>query len=198
MVHITRLRVSVADNRQLPRASLALKVQDMFNTTWHFDPDEWAESDSWHGEVEVGRVYGRVFPIAIRLYGILTLPASALIAWATSSAEIKLAHATLTGHSIVESLRIQHREELLALLRKNWGAVKYKPALVWPLLVAGVAVVDGAAEDRQFVEDCLDTILAMPITACSFITVVDKLRAFWRSGNTEWEDCWDEPTVGSA
>ncbi|OAA81060.1 DUF300 domain protein [Akanthomyces lecanii RCEF 1005] len=198
MVHITRLRVSVADNRQLPRASLALKVQDMFNTTWHFDPDEWAESDSWHGEVEVGRVYGRVFPIAIRLYGILTLPASALIAWATSSAEIKLAHATLTGHNIVESLRIQHREELLALLRKNWGAVKYKPALVWPLLVAGVAVVDGAAEDRQFVEDCLDTILAMPITACSFITVVDKLRAFWRSGNTEWEDCWDEPTVGSA
>lgn len=188
----------VADGRQPPRASLALKVQDMFDTTWRFSADEWAGSESWRGEVEVGRVYGRVFPIAIRLYGIQTLPASALAAWAASSPEIETAYATLAGSSIADSLRVQHREELLALLRKNWAAVKYKPALVWPLLVAGVAAVDGEAEDRQFVEDCLETVLAMPITACSFITVVDKLRAFWRSGKTEWEDCWDEPTVGSA
>ncbi len=170
----------------------------MFNATWRFSPDEWAESEAWHGEVEAGRLYGQLFPVAIRLYGILTLPQSAIVAWAASLADIKTAYATLPGRSVYESLRTQHRGEILALMRKHWDTLKYKPALVWPLLVAGVAAVDGAPEDRMFIEDCLETILAMPITACSFITVIDKLRAFWRSGRLEWEDCWDEPTVGSA
>ncbi|KAM3485205.1 hypothetical protein MY8738_001453 [Beauveria namnaoensis] len=198
LVHITRLRVSVVNNRPPRKANLALAVQDIFNTTWRFDADAWAESKSWQGEVDIGRVMGRVFPLAIRLYGILTLPEASLVAWAASSADIATAYARLPGRSVLDSLRIQHREELLSLMRSSWYLLKYKTSLVWPLLVAGVAAADSTAKDREFIEGCLEAILAMPITACSFITVVDKLRAFWASGKTEWEDCWDEPIVGSA
>ncbi|TQV96049.1 DUF300 domain-containing protein [Cordyceps javanica] len=197
-VHITRLRVAVAYNRQPPRNSLALQVQDIFNATWHFDPDEWAESDSWKGELEVGCVMGRVFPVAIRLYGILTLPRFAIVAWAVSSADKRVAYMALPGESIFDSLRVRHKREILALIRRHWDILQYKTSLVWPLLVAGVAAVDGPAEDRKYIEECLQAIVSMPITACSFITVIDKLRAFWASGKSEWEDCWDEPTVGSA
>ncbi|KAM3449040.1 hypothetical protein MY3296_007238 [Beauveria thailandica] len=198
LVHITRLRVSVANNRPPRKANLALAVQDIFDTTWRFDADAWAESKSWQGEADIGRVMGRIFPVAIRLYGILTLPEAPLVVWAASSADIATAYARLPGRSVLDSLRIRHREELLLLMRRIWDMVKYKTSLVWPLLVAGVASADGTAKDREFVEGCLEAILAMPITACSFITVMEKLRVFWASGKTEWEDCWDEPIVGSA
>ncbi|OAA62346.1 DUF300 domain protein [Cordyceps fumosorosea ARSEF 2679] len=199
LVHITRLRVAVAHRQQPPGgARLARKVQGIFDATWRFDPGAWAESDAWRGEVDTGRLMGRLFPVAVRLYGIQTLPRSAVVAWADSAADVRAAYEPLPGRNALDSLRIRHRGEILALIRKHWDTLQYKTSLVWPLLVAGVAAADGAPEDREYIEDCLEAILAMPITACSFITVIDKLRAFWRSGKTEWEECWDEPVVGSA
>lgn len=87
-----------------------------------------------------------------------------------------------------------HREELLALLRQTWDSLRYHGGLAWPLIVAGVAASDGSAQDRDYIDRRLCYIWQRPLTAATFLLAVEKLRAFWRSGKTGWEDCFDEPT----
>ena len=93
---------------------------------------------------------------------------------------------------IYESLRVHHREELLRMLRRQWDRDELKYWLAWPFLVVGVAVADDT-ETQRFVDGSLLEIGKIPSVTSSFISVLYKLRVFWASGSTEWDDCFDEP-----
>lgn len=194
IVHVTRLRVAVATKQPLSEISLELKVQAIFNATWRFDFKTCAAKPS-RLSTEIRQSIGEIFVVTIRLYGILTLPPSATAAWAVSSTQIRAAYPPLPGRSMADTLRIQHRDEILTKIKQIWGELQYKTAIALPLAVVGVAAAGDALEDQRFIEQCLEDILALPNTTCPFLITIDKLRQFWRSGKTGWEDCWDEPVV---
>lgn len=154
---------------------------------------------AWAGKIECGSntrstALAKTWAVAVRLYGILALPQSAITSWWDKSTEAPIAYPRLPGLSVYESLRVGHREKLVRLLRETWGPVQEKSCLCWPLIVAGVAVAGGTKEDRYFVMDCLLELWSVPSTVSSFIHTIEKIRLFWSLGKTGWDDCFYEPT----
>lgn len=196
-VRITRLRVALVCTKLSPEhASVAAQVQETFDTLFLFDLGKWVEQRYGDKGDEVrrqARIMGRIYAVAIRLYGILTLPPSATAAWAASSSPIESSYPASPGCSVYESLCRQHRDELLGLLRKWSGKGRLKVWLAWPLIVAGVAVADDAVENQLYIDASLLAIWRVPDVSNSSITALEKLRVFWLSGKTGWEDCFDEP-----
>lgn len=196
-VRITRLRVALSCTKLSPEhASVAAQVQETFDTLLLFDMGEWVEERYGDKGDEVrrqARIMGRIYAVAIRLYGILTLPPSATAAWAASSSLIESSYPASPGCSVYENLRRQHRDELLGLLRKWSGKGRLKVWLAWPLIVAGVAVADDAVENQLYIDASLLAIWRVPDVSNSSITALEKLRVFWLAGKTGWEDCFDEP-----
>ncbi|OAA37971.1 C6 finger domain protein [Beauveria brongniartii RCEF 3172] len=165
-------------------SELRQRMQHLFRQINDFDPHAWAdELDFYSGAVTPA--IGRLFQLATRLYGLLSLPAS------MAAPPPPLLAATSPD---VASLRISQRTELLACLRDTWPALPATTNMSWPLLVAGVAAADGLAEDREFVARCLDETWRSPLGDVAPLLVLEKLRAFWKSGKRGWEDCFDEPT----
>lgn len=196
-VRLTRLRVSLTDrNFHQDYGNVTSNVQVIFDTIWLFDLDRFIEQQFGTEDLEVqaeARIMGRVYAVAIRLYGILTLPRPSVAAWAVSSPDVRRSFPLIPGCSLYESLRRQHRDELLGTMREHWGSVRLHKWFAWPLIVAGVAVVDDAVEHREFVDKSLFSIWRITEIHTSFIAVLEKLRIFWSSGRIGWEDCFDEP-----
>ncbi|KAJ3473576.1 hypothetical protein NLG97_g10236 [Lecanicillium saksenae] len=212
IVYVTRLRGAIAraengsaidQDLTLSIDSIPIKVKEIFDNTQQFDVSKWAEDllannqDYWSPEHSPGSadallpMIGEIFCVAVRLYGILALPEWAVESWASSASDMRAQTSRLTS---CESAGALHRQALLVLLRKVCGQITHDEGLAWPLVVAGVAVADGSADERAFVERCLWNVWRLPNTVASFALVIDKLGAFWRSGKTRWEDCFDEPT----
>lgn len=199
-VRITRLRVLLARGKAAPaHASVAVKMQAIFDTLLLFDLEAWVADrfgDKSDEARQQARIMGPIYAVAIRLYGILALPASAVAAWAMLPPQATSAYPAVVGCSTHESLRRRHRDELLRLLRGSWAHVQLKMWLTWPLAVVGVAVADGddaAAANQDFVDASLLAIWRLPDVSSSSITALEKLRVFWGSGKTGWEECFDEP-----
>lgn len=128
----------------------------------------------------------RIYKTAVLLYGVLTLPPAASHPWAVTQPRVP-------GLGALDSIRVSKRDELNKLLRQSWGKAPYQTALCWPLVVAGVALVDGDPLDQTFVSECLFDIWMNPNTFASPLECRRKLLEFWRSGKTRWEDCFNEP-----
>lgn len=161
-VRLTRLRVSLAD-RNFPQDydNVTSNVQVIFDRIWLFDLDRYIEQQFGKKDLEVqaqARIMGRVYAVATRLYGILTLPRSSTAAWAVSSPEVRSSFPLIPGYILHESLGRQHRDELLGTMREHWGSVRLHKWLAWPLIVAGVVVVDGAVDHKEFVDKSLFSI----------------------------------------
>lgn len=198
-VRITRLRVALARSKLSPEhASVAAQVQEIFDTLLLFDSSKWVKERSGDQSDEAqhqARIMAHIYAVAIRLYGILTLPPSVTAVWAASSSRIESSYpaAPGCGRRPYESLRRRHRDELLDLLRAWSGTGRLKVWLAWPLMVAGVAVADDAVENQMYIDASLLAIWRVPDVSNSSITALEKLRVFWLSGKTGWEDCFDEP-----
>lgn len=195
-VHITRLRVAVAHNTITDPSTIILRVLDAFNSIWEFDLERWIEEefadkndDAKHQVWILALIHG----LAIRLYGILTLPRWAVAAWGISSPKIKSAYPAVPGCGTYESLRRRHRDALLKMLLEQWSRVESRRRLAWPFAVVGVAVANTDVATQRYVERCLFTIWKDPEVTTSSISALEKLRVFWLSGKTEWEDCYNEP-----
>ncbi|KGQ05283.1 hypothetical protein BBAD15_g9442 [Beauveria bassiana D1-5] len=181
--HITQVRVHAA-SRTRRISELRQRMQHLFQQINAFDPHAWAdELEFYRGAVTPA--IGRLFQLATRLYGLLSLPAS------IAAPQPSLLAVTSPD---IASLRVSQRTELLACLRDTWPALPDTTNMSWPLLVAGVAAADGPAEDREFVARCLDRTWRNPLGDVAPLLVLEKLRAFWKSGKRGWEDCFDEPT----
>ncbi|KAK8142626.1 hypothetical protein G3M48_008503 [Beauveria asiatica] len=180
--HITQVRVHAASRTRT--SELRQRMQHVFRQINAFDPRAWADELEFYSGA-VTPAIGRLFQLATCLYGLLSLPAS------IAAPPPPLLATTSPG---VASLRVSQRTELLACLRDTWPALPATTNMSWPLLVAGVAAVDGPVEDREFVARCLDKTWRSPLGNVAPLLVLEKLRAFWKSGKRGWEDCFDEPT----
>ncbi|KAM3441442.1 hypothetical protein MY4824_001566 [Beauveria thailandica] len=180
--HITQVRVHAASRTRT--SELRQRMQHVFRQINAFDPRAWADELEFYSGA-VTPAIGRLFQLATCLYGLLSLPAS------IAAPPPPLLATTSPG---VASLRVSQRTELLACLRDTWPALPATTNMSWPLLVAGVAAADGPVEDREFVARCLDKTWRSPLGNVAPLLVLEKLRAFWKSGKRGWEDCFDEPT----
>ena len=187
--HITEVRVQATSHTR-KRAALQHRMQQLFQEINIFDPDAWAEEvEFFRGDITPA--IGKIFQMATRLHGIVALPVS-IIAPPLVAMYPGMASASGLG-SVCDSVRISQRTKLLERLRDTWPSLNDISNMSWPLLVAGVALADGPAEDQEFVARCLDEAWRGPLNDITSLLGLEKMRRFWRSGNRGWEDCFGEP-----
>ncbi|KAJ3493702.1 hypothetical protein NLG97_g4564 [Lecanicillium saksenae] len=184
VVRITRLRHQVATGT-ISTLAVPHAIKKVFKKLSGVDIDSWVRKDN-PLESDIAYEMGRIFCSAVWVYGLLTLPRSALSAWATTQPGIG-------SNASFESLLSFYTSQLLEQLRELFPLVAYKPSFKWALAVAGVATATRAPADRSFVDDCLLSIWLHPQSSGAVLICLEKLRAFWSSGKTGWEDCFDEP-----
>ncbi|KAJ2956182.1 hypothetical protein NQ176_g11339 [Zarea fungicola] len=104
------------------------------------------------------------------------------------------------------------RRDLLDTITQVLPLVEKRPSgLTWPLAVLGVSLTsasdgddtgmdvdmdmeaDTNSADREFVAKTLYDISLHRDAYYGPVLCRSKLRAFWASGKTGWEDCYDEP-----
>lgn len=186
--NLTQLRNQVAEGT-CRKLALDKAVQDQFDNASAFDADGWAKEIEFEVET-VAFSFAQIFQVAVQLYGILSLPPRPIAAWAEASS-----YPRLPGMSTYDSVCVSHRRKLLELLYPYRGRFRSVLALSWPLVVAGASLAgDGSVEDRNFIEESLLRIWQNPVSKCGPILCLEKLRIFWESGKTAWDDCFDEPT----
>lgn len=179
IIRITRLRRRLAEGFSFS-AVIAPQLAEIMERLDAFVPETWEEPYGVPEQPEF-LLMARVFKAAVTLYAVLTLPPpehrstpGAVEAW--------------------DQRRVALRDELLELMRESCMMLRSKAALSWPLAVAGVAVVDSKPEDQEFVASVFTS--EDGGRGGSFYSptyFVGKLRTFWESGTTRWEDCYSEP-----
>ncbi|KAJ3494893.1 hypothetical protein NLG97_g3777 [Lecanicillium saksenae] len=188
IVHVTRLRDhAFAYKGHVSVKKQASKTQELLSKINGFDISSWVQENSVFG-VELTLQVERIFQLAVQLYGILTLPRPAVIAWARS-----MAYPKLPEHNTYDSVRMTQGTELVVLLRQAFPLLDFKPGIRWPIVVAGVAVAGGSFDDQKFVDQSLFEIWKHPLSEHGPLICLQKLRRLWSSGKTGWEDCFDEP-----
>ncbi|KAM3566620.1 hypothetical protein ARSEF4850_000373 [Beauveria asiatica] len=199
MVHISRLRAALAlAQREKEKGKLdktfvvEQQVRCIFASIARFDADDWAAGPEFVDKRDTVAKVGRIYAIAVRLYGIMTLPPSAFASCVGPASGPGGEEQTATHGALI---RARQRDELLALTRRSWDQLRHTTSLCWPLIVAGVALADGSPQDQDFIEKSLLSIWGLPNTSACFITAIRKLRPFWDSGKTGWEDCFDTPLM---
>ncbi|KAJ3493241.1 hypothetical protein NLG97_g4854 [Lecanicillium saksenae] len=188
IIHVTRLRHKIA-TADAPIPNLTETTHGLFHNLAKFDLQLWAKGDNPLGE-EAAKDMGQLYHLAAWQYAILTLPQSATRSWAQKY-ELPVAETSEIDPYLV--FRYSKRSMLVEKLRKIFPTLLYPVALKWPLLVAGVAIVDNATEDRDFIEQSLETLLSHPLSDGGVFLCLQRMRAFWDSGKTAWEDCFHEP-----
>lgn len=185
IVRISRLRFQFATNSSIDAVSL-LQARKLFSEIDGCDLDYWATKDAKGNEEMVHMTY-QIFQIAVRLFGILTLPRLAVAA-AYSGAS------SLAGYN---ALCISQQHQLVKLLRQAFYKVQFFPALKWPLVVAGVgsAMSNESRQEQEFIGQCIFKIWQHPLTNDWSLDSLQKLQAFWISGETEWDVCFDQVTM---
>ncbi|KAM3511840.1 hypothetical protein MY11210_004531 [Beauveria gryllotalpidicola] len=185
--NLTQLRGRIADGR-CTKLSLDTELRDLFDKVGAFDYDAWAKKVNSKPEAVISTL-SHIFQVSVRLFGVLSLPHSATVSWAVAAG-----YQRLPGMSMYDSVRIAHRCELLDMLYLFRARFRTALALAWPVTVAGVSLGgDGSAEDRTFIAESLLDMWMSRLSRCGPILCLQKLRAFWDSGKTEWDDCFDEP-----
>ncbi|TQW08647.1 C6 finger domain protein [Cordyceps javanica] len=188
IVQINRLRFQVA-TKATAKEDFNTGVLEVFDTIKSFDLHSWAKGRSFANEA-ITLSLGHVFLAAVRLYGILTLLQPKAISGFHVASYPSISTA---GAHTPEELRVREAQELVKLLRQLWPAMKYIPALQWPLIVVGVGVAGGLTADQKFIDHCLYSIWHYPLNDSNIFRCLEKLRVIWGSGMTGWEDCFDEP-----
>ncbi|OAA63096.1 Zn(2)-C6 fungal-type DNA-binding domain protein [Cordyceps fumosorosea ARSEF 2679] len=86
------------------------------------------------------------------------------------------------------------RHDILALMREILPLIPQRPtSLAWPLAVVGVTLSgEGDAPEREFVAQTLHRISTHRDAYYGPTLCLSKLRRFWASRKTGWEDCYDE------
>ncbi|KAJ3491023.1 hypothetical protein NLG97_g5669 [Lecanicillium saksenae] len=182
--HINRLRVNVATTTPTNTDAVA---RDLFDTLERVDTDSWIREKKWEKRPEV-RCLAQIFQVAAGLYGIVALPQAAVASWAVSAG-----HGDGTRLSAYNDVRTLYRLKLIKLLRKICLTLKELRQINWPLVVAGVATTADDAGDRDWIAQRLYDTWQQECTQFPSIICRNKLRDFWKSGKSAWDDCFDEP-----
>ncbi|KAJ3475606.1 hypothetical protein NLG97_g9398 [Lecanicillium saksenae] len=192
-VHITRLRRRVATTTTITQDELVPIILSLFERLTSVDLTKWMQ-DIAAFDAATNRPLAEMHRDAIWLYAILALPRAAMLKWAL--AQPQAPHRETDGDPYDYFLQL-YTSRILEAMRALYPTIPYAPALSVALTVVGVALAStGATEDREFVDRCLHDIWMMPVGSDSTYLRQRKLREFWVSGKTGWEECFYEPTPG--
>lgn len=219
LIRINRLRALVAAGASV-RGFIRPAARQIYHHIADFSVTDWEEPYGVPDKPEA-RLLCRLFQQAVLLYGLLTLPplgpadeSSNLPSPEASDGDEggcrddandedgdgdidfdeqqqqQLVHAAMTPPPSIESLRA----EILALVREILPLIPKRPtSLAWPLAVVGVTLTgDDDAAAREFVTQTLRQISTHRDAYYGPTLALNKLRKFWASGKTDWEDCYDE------
>lgn len=138
-----------------------------------FSPEEWTETRG-SSYREEWKVISHVYQSAIVLYCILSLQSLSILARTPE----------------LDATETSHGDRLFALIPKALSSIYTKKYMMWPLAVAGMAagrrsvIVQGNVEHQlEIISHELGT--ATPLHARS------RFKAFWASGMSGWDDCFD-------
>lgn len=187
---INQLRVQAA-GRASYRDVIWPTAREVFADIERFDPENWTEPYTVPKKPGMD-IVARIFKTAVALYGMLVIPPPASTDAPSRDGGLS-PQCEKTTPASYEKLKMSFRMRLLRLVCTAMETRPVKLYLAWPLAVLGVALADGQATEREMVEDYLQKISRAPQTYCGPTTSLVKLRAFWASGKTQWEQCFDEP-----
>lgn len=188
MLQISRLRFRVA-TKATTKAAFVAEARDIFESIENFDTYAWSSQRTLANE-SITFSLGQVFKMAIRLYAILNLAQSEFTARLVTAPHTSISGLNPYRYHALHELATR---ELVQLLRQLWPSMSYKPALMWPLLVAGAGLAGGAVQDQEFVERSIYSIWKSPLIDCNIYLGLEKLKTFWASGKTSWDECFYEP-----
>ena len=172
---LTHLRLQ-ADRGASISAVIRPITRNVFANIARFDPSVWTEFYFLPDKPEVATL-AKLFQISVALYGLFTLP--------TSNVPLPCGCRSQT----------ELRNKLFELIKQLWDAPGCRYTLNWPIAILGFSLKeDGSQADKDLVLAWL-TCLASDLTVTQPSTIAAKLRTFWASGLSQWEDCWQEPFV---
>lgn len=220
LIRINRLRALVAGGA--PVQSFVLPAaRQVYKHIAEFSVTDWEEPYGVPDKPEA-RLLCRIFQKAVLLYGLLTLPPLSLALTTTTATTTTTTPAdddeessnlpspevsgSEAGIDDREALRDGDADsaptpsthtlhvEILALIREVLPLIAERPtSLAWPLAVVGVTLTGQSdAAERDFVTQTLRGISTHRDAYYGPTLCLGKLHRFWASGNTGWEDCYDE------
>jgi hypothetical protein len=95
------------------------------------------------------------------------------------------------------SLVIAHEaysEPLFSALRTALPSPRLTKFMLWPLIVAGVAAIDGGAATKYWVERSLED-MGRTVGSIGPGKAGQVLREYWRRGVEGWDSCFERPYV---
>ncbi|SPO01937.1 related to C6 finger domain protein [Cephalotrichum gorgonifer] len=137
-----------------------------------FSPEEWAESKIW--SMKDWRLVGSAYKSAVELYCILSLQSLSVLPETPVLRRSNAAHGKILQELVDQALR----------------SPKIRRSMVWPLVILGVQAVHGTASTRAFVLKQLPE-LSRSLGTYVPLTALRVLKAFWGSGETRWDACFD-------
>ncbi|KAJ6782123.1 hypothetical protein PWT90_06664 [Aphanocladium album] len=196
IVHITRIRQRASIINLANRRSFEAAVRRIFTDIDSFNETLCAEEDETTAK-EIRHLIPPIFKAAVRLYGILTLPRAAVLA-------------AFPRCGSYRKLRASHRHALTEKLKTGMvkaAAIDQSGVFGWPMLVAGVAAgvphnkrdsddpdYEHAVSTKEMVEQFFSISWLDPLSTSVELAILESLRKYFRSGGTEWEECFYEPT----
>lgn len=182
---ITRLRVLAAKNESFERV-LRPTARAICDDIESFAPSQWGET--YHlPDTEYTLLLGELWKTTVTLYGFLSLPPTV----GTYLSSCDEAHT-----SPFEERKGLYCKKLLQeidCMMQRPGYNRY--ICVWPLAVLGAGLVNGQHQERARVLSHLQVIWRDPSSFSGAILAYSKLKRFWSSGRTAWDDCFDEPCL---
>lgn len=153
-------------------------AQTLLDQLLGFSPESYSEANGQPATRDKWLLVGRIHQSAAVLFCILSLQNVLLL---PDSLELS------------RTLRT-HYDRLLLDLKEGFQYVGFKNCFFWPLVVAGAAAVRGSVFERTFIADLMrdavkDMGSSMPLLARKVLV------AFWESGKTGWDDCFDQPYI---
>ena len=141
-----------------------------------FSPEQWAESKP--SSKEDWMLVGKVYQAAVTLYCIYSLQSLSVLPQSSSL------RACCTTYS----------QLLQVLLTEALSSPRIKRFMLWPLVLLGMAAVNGGTAMRHFVEKQLPE-MSRHVGTYVPLTAKGILERFWASGETRWDACFDRPYV---
>ncbi|KAF2450788.1 hypothetical protein P171DRAFT_479858 [Karstenula rhodostoma CBS 690.94] len=172
---INRLRVQLAQKTTDPTSG-AKSAEALLLRIESFSASDWAASKT--GFVEILELAAGIWHCAVLLYCILSLDS------------------VMPSTVPAGKLHRTYGDSLLRLLSRALSETSPVPRvhcfIVWPVTVAGIEAVKRGPGSQSLVDDYL-TRMSRQDGTCSAFIAQTALRAFWASGQSGWDECFNKP-----
>lgn len=174
ILRINRLRKRSVSAEPARLETGAEEANEILERIEIFCPNEWSETRSSSSQDD-WRLLGHLFQAAVTLYCISSMQSLSI----------------LDSTQTLEERRHEMTQKLHQLLEQALSSEKAKRFLLWPLFVLGFEAGEAA---QPFVNEHLVDLGAC-LGSLSPQTAQETLQAFWRSGESRWDACFDRPYV---